>query len=263
MKLAVSNMAWSSEQDEAAYALMKKYGIQGLEILPTKIIPGNPYDHIDEIKAWRKRLTDTYGFQIPSMQSIWYGRTEQIFGTEAERQTLLDYTRKAILFAEAAGCRNLVFGCPRNRAVPAGRKREEGILFFRKIAEYAALHHTVIGMEANPPIYHTNYINTTAEALELVDQVDRSAFMLNFDFGTLVENREDLSVLEGRIAQISHVHISEPHLKPICRRTEHESLCRLLKKAGYQGYLSIEMSAAQDMAALEEVMAYVAEIAGE
>lgn len=262
MKLSISNMAWSAVHNTAAYDLMKKYGIKGLEILPTKIIPAQPYDHIEKLAEWKESV-NAYGFCIPSMQSIWYGRTERIFGTEAERAALTDYTVKAVEFAEAAGCRNLVFGCPKNRNFPAGADREAGISFFREIAEYAALHHTVIGMEANPPIYQTNYINTTKEALELIDQVDRSAFMLNFDFGTFLENGEDLSLLEGRVIQISHVHISEPYLKPIRRRKEHESLCRMLKEEGYQGYLSIEMSEVQDMAALEEVMAYVAEIAGE
>ena len=48
-------------------------------------------------------------FSVASMQSIWYQRTEKLFGSEAERETLLSYTKQAIDFAEAAGCPNLVF----------------------------------------------------------------------------------------------------------------------------------------------------------
>lgn len=53
-----------------------------------------------------------------SMQSIWYGRTEKLFGTEEERNLLLDYTKSAVDFAAAIGCKNLVFGCPKNRCIP-------------------------------------------------------------------------------------------------------------------------------------------------
>ena len=36
------------------------------------------------------------GFTVPSMQSIWFGRQEKIFGTLEERKILVEYTKKAI-----------------------------------------------------------------------------------------------------------------------------------------------------------------------
>ena len=44
MKLAVSNIGWSAEQDEAVFALMKEYGFDGLEIAPTRIFTDAPYE---------------------------------------------------------------------------------------------------------------------------------------------------------------------------------------------------------------------------
>ena len=122
MNLAISNLAWNEEQNEEIYLLMKKYGFSGLEIAPTKIFAGEPYSHCDEAADWAKNLCGCYGFCVPSMQSILYGKTERIFGTEEERKRLSDYTKAAIDFAHAIGCKNLVFGCPKNRTVPAGMK---------------------------------------------------------------------------------------------------------------------------------------------
>lgn len=260
MRLAVSNMAWGKENDTAVYELMVKYGFEGLEILPTRLIPQNPYDHIGEIAAWRKSVSASFGFQTASMQSIWYGRTESVFGDEKEKEALLAYTEKALRFAVAAECGHLVFGCPRNRVIPDAGKEEDALSFFRELADIAAAHHVTVGMEANPPIYHTNFINTTEEAFRWIDQVGKRNFMLNFDFGTLIENGEDVRILKGRVDKVSHVHISEPMLGPIQERAEHRELCALLQEENYQGYVSVEMGAGLSLPQLEGVMRYAAEV---
>ncbi len=46
------------------------------------------------------------------------------------------------------------------------------INFFRELGDYAYEKGTVIGMEANPPIYHTNFINDTQSAIELIEIVN-------------------------------------------------------------------------------------------
>lgn len=262
MKLSISNIAWLPEQDRQVYEIMKKNGFSGLEIAPTRIFPERPYDHLSDAAKWAEDLKAQYGFSVPSMQSIWYGVKERIFGSENERTCLTDYTKKAIAFAQATGCRNLVFGCPRNRRLPDGADPEAAVSFFRELAEHALLHDTVIAMEANPPIYNTNYINTTPQAMELAGTVRSDGFKVNLDTGTIIENKEPLSLLEGRIHMVNHVHISEPGLKMIQRRALHQELAELLRKENYQGYVSIETGRTESAAELEEVCAYVKEIFG-
>lgn len=260
MKLSVSNIAWTADMDEKVYGLMKKYGFQALEIAPTRIFAEAPYEKIKETGEWKERLRQKYGFSISSMQSVWYGRREKLFGTEKEREVLLDYTKKAIIFAEAAGCGNLVFGCPKNRSIPEGADRETGIRFFRELGAYAVLHGAVIGMEANPVCYNTNYINTTREALELIKATGSEGFRLNLDTGTMLYNEEAVSVLEGYAGYISHVHISEPYLKPVKKRAFHKELKQLLAEARYDGWVSLEMARTEEISELEEAMAYVQEV---
>ena len=76
MNLSISNIAWVPEQDTNVYRMMKNYGYSGLEIAPTRIFPENPYGDLDKARLWAEVLKEKEGFQIPSMQSIWYGRTE-------------------------------------------------------------------------------------------------------------------------------------------------------------------------------------------
>ena len=258
MKISVSNIGWSPENDEAVYRRMRENGFSGLEIAPTRVIPEAPYDHIPEAVRFAESLRAQYGFCIPSMQSIWFGVQEKVFGTAEEKTRLIAYSKKAVDFAEAIGCRNLVFGCPKNRALPEGADPAEAVGFFREIGDYAAAHHAVIALEANPPIYHTNYINTTPGALQLIREVGSEGFRLNLDTGTMVENGEDVSVLEGSEKWIHHVHISEPGLVPLQERPLHRELAAFLRSFAYEGFVSIEAGRQEDPGVLAGMMEYVA-----
>lgn len=259
MKLSISNIAWTEEKNSQVYALMKAKNFVGLEIAPSKIFGENPYDNLNDAAQWKNNLK----FEIPSMQSIWYGRTEKIFGTVSELEFLLDYTKKAIDFAQVIGCKNLVFGCPKNRYLPEGVDKNIGVKFFAEIADYALKHDTVICMEANPEIYNVNYINTTAEALKLIEEINSAGFKLNLDIGTMIANSESVAILRGKVNLINHVHISEPFLKPIQKRNLHGELAELLKAEGYQNFVSIEMATINDLNILSEVMDYVRGVFGD
>lgn len=261
-KISISNIAWSGDLDTRIYQVMKEYGLSGLEIAPTRVFQKEPYDKLIEAGAWAGKLKKQYGFIIPSMQSIWFGRQERLFGTEEERRELVNYTKKAIDFAMVIKCDNLVFGCPVNRTIPDGADPAVGIQFFKEVGDYAYAKGTVIGIEANPPIYNTNYINDTTAAFDLIEQVDSKGFRLNFDFGTLLWNEESIDELRGRVSYINHVHISEPGLRPIKKRGLHGKLKELLDAEGYSGFVSIEMSQNSDTSIIEDVLKYVREVFG-
>lgn len=262
MKLAISNIAWTSENDEHVYQLMKQYGFTGLEIAPTRIIETHPYDHLQKAELWSRSLKKTHGISIPSMQSIWYGRQERLFGTKEEQEILVNYTKRAVDFAAAIGCENLVFGCPKNRVLPEGVAESVALVLFNQLGEYAKQKGTNISIEANPPIYNTNYVNDTAAAIRLVEEVRSEGFKLNFDFGTVIENKETIHLLAGKSSLINHVHISEPYLKPILKREIHRELAGYLKDNNYKRFVSIEMAGTDDMSLIEETMNYVREVFG-
>ena len=266
MRLAVSNIAWEAKNDKIVYEYMKECGFEGVEIAPTRWIQENPYGNVKQAVLTAEELKETYGFVVPSMQSIWFGRQENLFVSEEERQILLDYTKKAIDFASAIGCKNLVFGCPRNRNIlETVSLTQEQIIdiaaaFFKELGDYAFEKGTVIGMEANPPIYNTNFVNTTKDALELVEKVNSKGFLLNLDVGTMIQNGESAALLAGKIPLINHVHISEPGLKLVEHREFHKELEKLLRIEAYDKFVSIEVGKQEDVTALKGVLEYIAEV---
>lgn len=264
--MAISNIAWGCEQDTQVYEMMKKYGFAGLEIAPTRIFEQQPYDRLDEAKSWAESIKKEHGLQVASLQSIWYGRQENIFRSQAERELLLAYTEKAIDFAVAAGAENLVFGCPKNRSIPARAKGAycSGLAmeFFCRLGEYAAAKGVFIGLEANPPMYQTNYLNNTDEVIDLLMALASPGLKLNLDVGTMIANDEVARLLEGKVRFVSHVHVSEPGLQVISKRSLHRELAAILAAEGYSGFVSVEMGKVDDIAVLEKVMLYVREVFG-
>lgn len=260
MKIAISNIGWNSNDDSRMYKFMKENGVDGLEIAPTKIIPIAPYDNLDLAREFADEMRNQ-GIIIPSMQSIWYGKNEEIFGSEEERKALIEYTKKAVIFAETIGCENLVFGCPRNRNInDADVDYATAITFFKELGDFAAEHHTTIGMEANPEIYNTNFVNTTSDALKLIEDVDSEGFKLNLDIGTMVYNQEDCELLRGKVTLINHVHLSEPYLRQIEKRVLHKELRQLLEEEGYSRYVSAEMGTQEKVEKCFEAMIYLKEV---
>ena len=260
VRLAASNIGWTAEQDAQVLRWMAEHGFFGLEIAPTRLFPVRPYEDLARAAACAAALRAEYGLGVCSMQSIWYGRTARIAESAESRRQLLDYTGEAIRFADALGCRNLVFGCPRNRAI---RSPDEAPIvedFLWRCAEAARPFGVVIALEPNPPLYHTNYLNTTAQALELLKRLDHPALKLNLDLGTVAENAETLDWIDEDGVWIHHVHISEPLLVPLRERPEHRELMRRLKALGYTGCVSVEMKAQADPSALLRALEYLGRI---
>ena len=260
MKLSISNIAWNEKFDEQIYELMQSLSYQYLEIAPTRIFPKNPYDDLLNAGNWSKSILGNYGIYISSMQLIWFGRNENIFNSEDDRKILIEYTKKAVDFAETIGCKNLVFGCPKNRALPDGVDSSVALEFFKIIGDYAYEHNTVIALEANPAIYNTNYINTTSSAIKLINDIKSRGFKLNLDIGTMIANNEDIDIIENNVDLINHVHISEPYLEAIQQRSLHKLIAKILFVNKYDRCISIEMKKGSTISELAEIMKYVREI---
>lgn len=279
MKFAVSNIAWSPDEDMTMYQVLGEKRL-ALEIAPTRIIPwedsdtlgrmAGPYDHIRDAANWAKNLYAKYGLNIVSMQSILNGVKANMFGKEEERKFLMEYLKSAIDFASAIRCPNLVFGCPLNRRIPDGYILSEAgkisIDFFSEVAMYAAQQGTCVSIEPNPAIYNTNFINYTAQAFDLVRCIAREvgknasrAFKVNFDLGTVFTNSENIYEIltEDNIALINHVHFSEPNLRVLKKRKEHFEVIRLLEEAGYNRYISLEMRMPERPEELTEAIEYL------
>ncbi|MGN0983725.1 MAG: sugar phosphate isomerase/epimerase family protein [Gemmiger sp.] len=256
-KLAISNIAWAKEEDEAVYTAMQQAGFTGLEVAPTRIFPEAPYDNLNSAALFGGYLRTRWGLCVPSLQSIWYGQKGSIFRL-ADLEGLLDYTAGAFRFAHALNCPSLVFGCPKNRMRPEGMSPDAADLFFLQAGTLAERYGVRLAIEANPPVY-TNFLNGTAEAFALVKRLQSPGLAVNLDLSTMLAQGERLRDFARDLAWVSHVHISEPGLAPLQKRPEHRELALMLGAVGYRGYVSVEMGRT-DLDTVRRTIDYIAEV---
>lgn len=259
MKLSISNIAWDSTNENDILDLLKKKNFNAIEIAPTILIKEEPYQNIKKAKKITNDIKKKYKLEISSMQSIWYGKNGNIFNKE-DANMFIDYTKLAIDFANAINCKNLVFGCPKNRIIPDGFNKKDIIYFFREIGEYANSNNTTVSIEPNPTIYGTNFINYTNEAFEFCKEINSKGIKVNVDFGTIIQNNENLDEIANNINLINHIHISEPNLAKIKSRKEHLELYKILKESEYDKYISIEMKKTENIKDIIETIEYVKNI---
>lgn len=256
MRLAVSNIAWRPHERDAAHALLAASGVGGLEIAPglTFADEQDPFVPPDAaVRAWRENL-DRHRLSLVSMQSLLFGVSDAaLFGSDAERRAFETGIGRAVDLGERLGCPNLVLGSPTARCVPDGMARAEADRIatdvLGRLGDRCRAAGVTLALEPNPTAYGTNFLNTLAETTTLVRAIGHPAITVNFDIGALRLNGETettLATLPRDVGHLSHVHISEPHLAPA--PSDPESLTRLvsaLDRAGYEGWVSIEMRAGE------------------
>lgn len=256
MKYSISNIAWGVENDGKMYRILKENGFDGVEIAPTRIFK-NPYDRLEEAHQYMYMLKNKYGLDICSMQSIWYGVNQNIFGTDTDRKFLTEYTEKAILFAKAMNIKNIVFGCPKNRNMPRGADIDIAKQFFRHLGDFAFQNETTLSIEPNPTIYNTNFLNYTKDACEFVRDINSPGLKVNIDMGTMIQNSENPHLVKTYKTVVNHIHISQPNLEMIEPCTEYKTLKKVLGKIDYDGYISIEMKNQGDLEKVIQAIKYV------
>ena len=271
MKLAISNIAWDKNEDEAVYGLMRKYGFGGLEAAPGRIFE-NPFEAPSSDIAVFLTWLSAFGIKPVAMQALLFGRPDlKIFGPKEIRIQTLEYLKNVILFAQRIGIPALVFGSPKNRDGGGAEKifiEETALVFFRELSVFAARHGSRICIEPNPAVYGTDFINTTAEAAAFVKKVNNSGFALHIDTGAIIMNGETASLSAGSVSMAAHVHVSEPNLDPVPQDGSiaiHKEISRVLRKNNFGGWISIEMKkpdAAKRLETIEKALSFVREIYG-
>jgi D-psicose/D-tagatose/L-ribulose 3-epimerase len=246
MKLAISNIAWLADEDELVLPILKEYGVQGIEVAPSKYWR-NPIEATRDDILEKKNYLNSAGFDVPAAQSLLFGHPElTIFQDNETRNRTMDYLVRLGILCSQMGAKVLVFGSPKNRK-RSGLSMESAsdiaTDFFYSVAEKIASFDIKICIEPNPKEYDCDFINTTLEGLELVKRVNHPNFRLHLDASAMTLNDENPSLITTKVLLwTAHVHISEPHLELIgSGTTNHDAFAEALKSQEYDGWISLEM----------------------
>lgn len=251
MRLAISNLAWDTSEDESVLALLKLHGVDAIDVVPGKYFP-KPMDasHADITKVkdwWAKR-----GIQITGMQSLLFGTTGlNVFGPQESRAAMLVHLGAVCRIGGALGATRIVFGSPKNRdrsGLADEETMEMAVSFLQRLGDIAASEGVEICLEPNPPCYGANFMTTSAETAHVILAVNHPAIRLQLDTGAMAINGEDPADVLSKFGKlVGHIHASEPNLVPLGDGgTNHKDVFAALSKQQPDALVSIEMLATQE-----------------
>lgn len=251
MRLAISNIAWDTVEDEAVAMLLQRFSVDAIDIAPGKYFP-EPCNVTDadivQVKGWWAER----GIEITGMQALLFGTTGlNVFGTTASQAALLKHLAAVCRIGAGLGATRVVFGSPKNRD-RSGLSDQDALAmaipFFRHLGDIAQAAGVIICLEPNPTCYGANFMTSSVETAQVVKCVAHPAIQMQLDTGALTINGENpLVVLHDCAALIGHVHASEPDLLPLGDGgTEHGQMATALSQYLPAHVVTIEMVATKD-----------------
>jgi D-psicose/D-tagatose/L-ribulose 3-epimerase len=248
MRIAISNIAWDPREDEAIAVVLRRHGVDAIDVAPGKYFPEPERATEGEIFRVRRWWAER-DIEITGMQALLFGTSGlNLFGPAEVRAAMLQRLEAICRIGAGLGATRLVFGSPKNRdrsGLDDGTALEMAVSFFRLLGNLARSHGVLVCLEPNPPRYGANFMTTCAETARVVRETDHPSIRMHFDTGALTINGEDpAAVLEECWPLIGHVHASEPDLVPLGDGgTDHGAMARALAACLPGHVVSIEMAA--------------------
>lgn len=247
MKLAVSNIAWTNEEEPQVADLLKKMGVHYVEVAPSKMWP-SPREVSDKEIEDYKRFWGRYDIQIVALQSVLFNRPDlKIFESKSNRDETLSYLKEYIKLASKLGAKVIVFGSPKNRQRKSLSKNEADLIatpFFNSLGRESAMSGVKFCIEPNATDYSCDYITTARQGVKLVNSVKSEGFGLHLDIACMALADDNIgdSIREAS-SLLKHFHISSPMLGQVeaLASVDHAAAAAALQEIGFKNYVSIEM----------------------
>jgi sugar phosphate isomerase/epimerase len=272
MKLAVSSIAWTNDEEAEVAELLRSLGVTYVEVAPTKQWQDPTVASPEELSAYKKFWKDQ-GIDIVAFQSMLFNRPDlKIFDNDQLRNETLDYLSRFIGIAPKLGAGIMVFGSPKNRQrgnTDEVKARQLAKDFFAKLGDAAQQNHTCFCIEPNPEAYACDFITTAQQGTQFVKEVNNPGFGLHLDIAGMTLAGDDVaqSIKEAG-SLLRHFHISAPYLEQVEDRkdVDYRAAAEALRAIDYQHFVSIEMKPAapgQNVARTKKAVKFAQQIFGD
>jgi sugar phosphate isomerase/epimerase len=244
MKLAISNISLPAYDHNAELTQIGTTAIAGIEVAPSRVWHDTWHGLAsNDVNRYRHQVEHS-GLQIIGLHSLLYDQPDlHLFGEPAEEIQLLNFMKHLSMVCRDLGGRTLTWGAGRRRgAVPRAEARERAIGFLMRLCDQVSDHGTVFCFEPLGP-EDDDFINTSADALDLVKAVNHRAFRIQIDAKALVENGEaKLAAFTSVKPHLIHFHANDPGLGVLgsTGQVDHAALGRHLRAVGYDGWVTAE-----------------------
>lgn len=246
MKLAICNELFENWPFSRICAFARQCGYQGLELAPFTFA-----DHADEIDPIQRReicrLARLHGLDIVGLHWLLVkppGLHITHTDPEVRRQTA-DYFCKLVQLCSDLGGAVMVIGSPKQRALLPGVSRDQAMIFaaevFKPCLDLASRCRVTLAIEPLSP-EETDFLNTAAEAIQLIRLINHPHFRLHLDVKAMASEPSPIpDIIRASRGHLVHFHANDPNLLgPGMGKVDYKPIIAALREIGYDGWLSVE-----------------------
>lgn len=262
MKLAINNEIFKNWELENVISFCAESGYDGLEIA-SPILAEWPAQIPAKRRESLRNFAENHKIDLIGLNRILLGPTGLSITSPSEKVRILtqNYLLDMIDLCADLGGHRLVFDSPKQRNIlPAQNFSEvwEHVCnLFSSLMQKAANRNVTICFEALAQS-ETNFLNTTAETLELIYQVNHPNFLLNLNFKAMHEEESSIPqlILDAQ-NYIGHIHLDVSFAVDNGKDvTDLELALETLRRGGYHDYLTLAASQSSERAELIAITAY-------
>jgi sugar phosphate isomerase/epimerase len=217
MKIGVSNLSWSAEDEKKNVEIARLAGYDYIESVYSKVSNDSP---------------------VLAIQSIFYG-------SGIERVTderCLPYIAEVIKTCESRGIESITFGSPSMRVGDV----EDMTNFLIDVDQLLDGSGVKFCIEPNAREYGAEYYNTLEEVVEEIHLYKNITSMIDVG-NSMLEGQDFFKEYEQYSKYVSHVHFSAPGLGEIEDFGPYKEFYQMLDKLGYSGNISYEFIKASNI----------------
>jgi sugar phosphate isomerase/epimerase len=221
-------------------------GYEGLEVSPFTLA-----DSAEQVSPARRadlrRAAEARGVEVVGLHWLLV-KPPGLYITHpdpAGRRRTSEYFGRLVDLCADLGGKVMVIGSPKQRNLMPGVSRGRALGFaeevFRPVLDPAAKRGVTLAFEPLGPA-ETDFVNTAAEAVELIRRINHPAFRLNLDVKAMSSEPASIpDILRASRDYIAHVQVNDPNLLgPGMGEVKYEPIIAALREVGYDGWLSVE-----------------------
>jgi sugar phosphate isomerase/epimerase len=247
MRYAICNETFEGWDHARVCETVAGLGYLGLEIAPFTLGP-RITDVSSTQRAELRRQAEACGLKIIGLHWL-LAKTDGLqltAPTPKVRQKTADYLVELARCARDLGGELMVFGSPAQRRIPPGTSRKYATEFavdtFRRALPGIEETGVKLCLEPlSPP--EADFINTCAEAMSILEQVNHPSFVLHLDVKAMSTDVGPTPDLIGRYGAVAgHFHANDVNRRgPGFGSTDFRPIFQALKDSQYQGWVSVEV----------------------
>jgi sugar phosphate isomerase/epimerase len=247
MKLAICNETFQDWPFEKAFAFAAECGYTGIEIAPFTMAP-----YATQISQSRRaevrRQADDAGLEVVGLHWL-LAKTEgfHVTSPDAEvRRKTADFLKELARLCVDLGGKVMVFGSPQQRNLLPGVSQEQGMEHaaevLRAVLPILEANEVVVALEPLGP-QETNFLVTTAEAVELAERIGSPQVRLHLDCKAMATESTPPAELIRKYRQLTaHFHANDPNRQgPGMGQLDMRPILEALGEVDYRGWVSVEV----------------------